>query len=399
MSVNKCLCLVGFWLLLPALVVMQTGCQPAAPPPDSSLPAVEPGVEPEAEPAAEPATEPEPEPAAEPAVEPEPEPAAEPAMEPEPEPAAEPEPEPAAKPEAAAAELPKVPLGLPPVPVPDDNPMTPEKVALGKKLYFDTRLSKDGTISCATCHDPAMAWTEHRPTSKGINDQLGGANSPTVINAASLEEQALGPIENPIEMGHKLEAMIKDLSGVAEYEESFQRVFGTAVTREGIAKAIASFERTVLSGNSPYDQFNAGKKDALTDSQRRGLELFEDLGCSTCHAPPVFSNYRYYNAGVGMDKEKPDEGRKAVTGRDSDLGKFRTPMLREVANTYPYFHDGSVATLEEAVALMADGGKDNPNLSAMLKALGEDDVSEQDQKDLVDFLKALSGDYPTKDDL
>ena len=431
MSVNKCLCLVGFWLLVPALVVMQTGCQPAAPPPDSSLPAVEPAVEPEAEPAPEPtaeptmepepepAPEPEAEPAAKPAVQPEPEPPAEPAMEPEPEPAPEPEakpaPEPeakpAAKPEAAAAELPKVPLGLPPVPVPDDNPMTPEKVALGKKLYFDTRLSKDGTISCATCHDPAMAWTEHRPTSKGINDQIGGANSPTVINAAyapaqfwdgraaSLEEQALGPIENAIEMGHKLEAMIKDLSGVAEYEESFQKVFGTGVTREGIAKAIASFERTVLSGNSPYDQFDAGKKDALTESQSRGLALFEDLGCATCHAPPVFSNYRYYNAGVGMDKEKPDEGRKAVTGRDSDLGKFRTPMLREVANTGPYFHDGSVATLEEAVALMAGGGKDNPNLSAMLKALGEDEVSEQDQKDLVEFLKALSGDYPSKEDL
>jgi len=375
MSVNKCFRLVGFWFLAAGLAVMQTGCQPAAPPADSSLPAVEPAAEPEAEPAAEP------------------------------------EAEPAAEPEAAAAELPKVPLGLPPVPVPDDNPITPEKVALGKKLYFDTRLSKDGTISCATCHDPEMAWTEHRATSKGIKGQIGGANSPTVINAAyataqfwdgraaSLEEQALGPIENPIEMGHKLDVLVKELAEVPEYKEGFQKVFGTGVTKEGIAKAIASFERMVLSGNSPYDQFKAGKQDALTDSQRHGMELFEDLGCATCHAPPVFSNYRYYNAGVGMDKDKPDEGRKGVTGKDSDLGKFRVPMLREVANTGPYFHDGSVETLEQAVAMMAAGGIDNPNLSGMLKALGEEKISEQDQKDLVDFLKALSGDYPKKEDL
>jgi cytochrome c peroxidase len=129
------------------------------------------------------------------------------------------------------------------------------------------------------------------------------------------------------------------------------------------------------------------------------MELFDDLGCSTCHSPPVFSNYRYYNAGVGMDKEKPDEGRKAVTGRDGDLGKFRVPALREVASTHPYFHDGSVEKLEDAVAMMAAGGIDNPNLSGMLRALGDQELTEQDQKDLVEFLKALSGDYPKKEDL
>ena len=299
-----------------------------------------------------------------------------------------------------------VPLGLPPVPVPEDNPQTPEKIALGKMLYFDKRLSKDGTISCATCHDPEMAWTEHRATSKGIKDQVGGANSPTVINAAyataqfwdgraaSLEEQALGPMANPIEMGHNLDELVKELAEVPEYKEGFQKVFGTAVTKDGMAKAIASFERTILSGNSPYDQFKAGKEDALNESQKHGMELFEDLGCATCHAPPLFSNYRYYNAGIGMDKDPPDEGRKAVTGKDGDLGKFRVPALREVANTHPYYHDGSIAKLEDAVAMMAAGGKDNPNLSSMFKGLRDKKTSEQDQKDIVEFLKSLSGEFP-----
>lgn len=302
-----------------------------------------------------------------------------------------------------------VPLGLPPVPVPEDNPLTAEKIALGKALYFDTRLSKDGTISCATCHDPETAWTEHRSTSKGIDGQIGGANSPTVINsayaksqfwdgrAASLEEQALGPIENPIEMGHDLAVLVGQLAKLPEYEKGFQKAFGTGVTKEGIGKAIASFERTVLSGNSAYDRFQAGEKDALTATQQRGLEVFKDAGCATCHRPPLFSNYGFFNAGVGMDKDEPDQGRKSVTGRDRDLGKFRVPTLREAANTGPYFHDGSVETLEEAVALMADGGRDNPNLSGMLKAVGRKGLTERDRDDLVEFLEALSGDFPGKE--
>ena len=196
----------------------------------------------------------------------------------------------------------KVPEGLPPLPVPEDNPLTVEKIALGKMLYFDKRLSKDGTIACSTCHDPAMAWTEHRATSEGIGGQVGGANSPTVINAAyatsqfwdgraaSLEEQALGPIENPIEMGHSLPVCCTELGKVDEYKGAFEKAFGTPeVTSDRIAKAIASFERTVLSGNSPYDKFKAGDEKALNDAQKRGLELFESVGCADCHnaRPPV----------------------------------------------------------------------------------------------------------------
>jgi cytochrome c peroxidase len=311
------------------------------------------------------------------------------------------------KPKLVPTELPAdVERHLGPLRIPADNPMTPEKIALGKKLYFDKRLSKDGTISCATCHDPEMAWTEHLATSKGIGDQIGTVNSPTVINSAyataqfwdgraeTLEEQALGPIENPIEMGHKLDVLVKELAAIPEYEEAFQKVFGTSVTSDGIGKAIAAFERTVLSHNSPYDKFNDGDKDALSESQKRGLELFEDTGCADCHQPPVFSNHRYYNAGVGMDNDPPDEGRKAVTKKDSDLGKFRVPMLREVANTGPYFHDGSVDTLEADVELMDAGGKENDNLSGMMKAMRATELSGQDKKDIVAFLESLSGEYP-----
>ncbi|HUT93535.1 MAG TPA: cytochrome c peroxidase [Thermoguttaceae bacterium] len=381
MSVNRCAWMVSLCIISLVFMASQLGC-PQGEPPSSP-----PGTGPAAEPATEPAEEA------------------------EAEAAAEPEAKPVAKAEAAA-DLPKVPLGLPPVPVPGDNPITPEKVALGKMLYFDTRLSKDGTISCATCHDPEMAWAEHKPTNTGIGDQVGGANSPTVINAAyaktqfwdgraaSLEEQALGPIENPIEMGHELPAMIADLSKVSDYGPAFEKAFGDPkITSDRVAKAIASFERLVLSGNSPYDKFQDGQEDALTDAQKRGMELFGEVGCNRCHRPPLFSNYMFHNAGIGMDKDPPDQGRKAVTGEDGNLGEFRVPALREVANTAPYFHDGSSATLEEAVALMVAGGKDNENLSLMLKAVREKEITEQDQKDLVEFLKALSGEFPGKDDL
>lgn len=178
---------------------------------------------------------------------------------------------------------------------------------------------------------------QHDPTSAGIGGQKGDANSPTVINAAyataqfwdgrakSLEEQALGPIENPIEMGHKLPVMIGQLNQLAAYKDRFQKVFGTDVTTDAIAKAIAAFERTVLGGNSPYDKFMAGDQSALNDAQKRGQELFKKAGCSDCHTPPTFNGYDYCNAGIGMDKQKPDAGRKAVTGKDKTWARSECP--------------------------------------------------------------------------
>lgn len=315
---------------------------------------------------------------------------------------------PAATSEAGADEF-TPPLGLPALPIPEDNPMTAEKVALGKMLYFDTRLSKDGTIACATCHDPALAWTDNSATSTGIGGQSGSANAPTVINAAyatsqfwdgraaSLEEQALGPIENPLEMGHQLDGVVAALNAIPEYKGRFQAVFGTEATAEGIAQAIAAFERTVLSGNSPYDRFRAGDESALTADQRAGLELFDSAGCSTCHTPPLFSNYRFYNAGIGMDKQEPDPGRSAVTHDDADFGKYRVPPLREVASTEPYFHDGSCRSLEEAVAVMAAGGYANEHQAEMLQAVAAKSLSADDQAKILEFLKSLSGEYPIVD--
>jgi cytochrome c peroxidase len=299
-----------------------------------------------------------------------------------------------------------VPLGLPPLEVPDDNPMTSEKVELGKLLYFDKRVSKDGTVSCATCHDPKLAWAEHTPVSDGISHQKGGRNAPSVINAAyatsqfwdgragSLEEQATGPVENPIEMGHTMDAVVAAFSKIDEYQQRFQRVFGTGVTKEGFAKAIAAFERTVLSGDSPFDRFVAGDPNAMTEAQKHGWDLFRK-NCSYCHTPPLFSSYKFFNAGVGMNKPVPDEGRKKITGKPGDMGKFRVPALRNIADTAPYFHDGSAATLEDAVALMTAGGNDNPQLSEMLKSVRDSKLSDKDRQDLVGFLKALSGKYPS----
>jgi cytochrome c peroxidase len=310
------------------------------------------------------------------------------------------------QPAGVASALPQTPAGLPELKVPADNPITAEKVQLGKMLYFDKRVSKDGTVSCATCHDPKLAWAEDEPTSTGIHKQKGGRNSPTVINAAyaasqfwdgraaSLEEQATGPVENPIEMGNSMEAVVETLSKIPGYRERFQRVFGTGVTKDGFAKAIAAFERTVLSGDSPYDRFRAGDGSALNESQKRGLKLFQKAGCAGCHTPPLFSTYEFHNAGVDAHKPKPDVGRKEVTKKDADTGAFRVPSLREVAKTAPYFHDGSVKTLAEAVALMAAGGKDNPHRSPDFDRVRQAKLTDQDRNDVVEFLKALSGKYP-----
>jgi len=301
----------------------------------------------------------------------------------------------------------KVPTGLDAPPIPADNPMTEAKVELGKMLYFDKRLSRDGTVSCATCHDPKMAWADHRATSEGVDKQLGDRNSPTVLNAAympeqfwdgraaSLEEQALGPIENPVEMGHTIDELVKNLAAVPEYQKRFREVFGTEVNKDGIVKAIAAFERTILTGNSPYDKYKAGDTSAMTAQQIRGMELFNGKGeCATCHTPPTFSNGKYYNAGIGSDKPNPDPGRKKHTNKDADEGKFRVPHLRNVADTAPYFHDGSVATLAEAVRIMATGGIDNPRLSPVFKGLKEVQFTDEEIADLTAFLEALSGEYP-----
>ncbi|RJP21397.1 MAG: cytochrome-c peroxidase [Candidatus Omnitrophota bacterium] len=301
----------------------------------------------------------------------------------------------------------KTPVGLQPVPIPPNNPMTVEKVELGKMLYFDKRLSKDKTISCATCHDPNYAYTEALSTSKGIKSQIGDRNSPSVINTAyftsmfwdgrepDLEHQAGGPVENPIEMGHDLGLVAKELNAIPEYNKRFQQVFGEPPSKDTITKAIAAFERTILSGNSPYDQFMNGDASALSAEAKAGMEIFRGKGlCASCHIPPLFSGGGFYNAGVGMDKAEPDIGRMKVSNLASDKGAFRVPALREVAKTAPYFHDGSIEKLEDAVKFMAEGGQENPYLHPLFRALKAQKFTEQEIQQLVAFLHALSGEYP-----
>ncbi len=298
----------------------------------------------------------------------------------------------------------KLPLGLQEQAayIPADNPPTPAKIALGKMLYFDKRLSVDGTVACATCHAPRFGFTDGQPVSTGIKRQKGGRSAPTVINrlfskeqfwdgrAADLEDQALGPIQNPIEMGNTLENVVATLKKTPGYVKAFEQAYGDPdISPKRIAQAIASFERTVLSGNSPFDRYEAGDKKALSASARRGMELFRGKArCQVCHAGFNFTEEGYNNIGVGMDKPKPDLGRDNVTKQEADRGAFKTPTLRHIHATAPYMHDGSLKTLMEVVEYYNKGGTPNPYLSKEIKPLN---LTEQEKADLVAFLHALTG--------
>lgn len=290
------------------------------------------------------------------------------------------------------------------MPIPGDNPQTDAKVTLGAQLFFDPRLSLDDTVSCATCHDPGQAWANHHATDTGIWGRAGTRNSGTILDAAymrfqfwdgrasTLEEQALGPIHNPVEMGETLENVVRKLQGIQGYRDQFRRVFGSAVTTDGIAKAIAAFERTVVTGLSPYDRYEAGDDAALSPAAVRGLGTFESKGrCWLCHSGPMLSNQAFHNIGVGMDRPEPDRGREAVTMRPVDRGAFKTPSLRNVALTWPYFHDGSARSLDDVIEFYDDGGGPNPNLDPRVQPL---DLTERERHDLRAFLEALTGTLP-----
>jgi cytochrome c peroxidase len=316
--------------------------------------------------------------------------------------------------------------------VPNDNPMTDSKVEIGRLLYFDTRLSLDGTVSCAFCHSPRFAFTDGLKVSKGIKSQSGNRSAPTIVNRAfsdaqfwdgraeSLEAQVTGPMTNPIEMGMpSLEYVTEVVAGIRGYRVLFKKVFDREVNIEDIARAMASFERTILSGNAPYDRFQAGDTDAISESAKRGLKLFEDKArCNQCHSGPNFTDEKYHNVGVDWDGNTVDLGRYLVTGQAADIGAFKTPTLREIDLTGPYMHDGSLATLEETIEFYDKGGNRNPFLDVemarptrsldMMLAMFEDktntsteltpdeelaklNLTSQDKVDLVNFLKALGG--------
>ncbi len=286
--------------------------------------------------------------------------------------------------------------------IPVDNQLTIEKVKLGKKLFFDKNLSIDKTISCADCHIPVKGFADGRAVAVGVDSLTGTRSTPPIINrlfsdlqfwdgrASSLEDQAFGPIVNPIEMKNTIENVLAYLNSDPVYKKTFEETFENGITKTNVEKAIASFERTLLSGNSKFDQYLAGNKKAMSESAIRGLKLFEskEVNCIGCHGGQNFTDEKYTNTGVGSEIENPDLGRYTISKIDSNRLAFKNPTLRDIARTAPYMHDGSLKTLREVVDLYNDGGIQNKYLSKLMKKLN---LSEQDKDDLVEFMRSLSG--------
>jgi cytochrome c peroxidase len=324
--------------------------------------------------------------------------------------------------------------------IPADNPMTRAKIELGRQLFFDTRLSADDTLSCSGCHSPDEGYARHTQFGVGIKGQMGGRNAPVNYNrilstaqfwdgrAASVEAQAVGPIANPIEMGNTHEAVVDTLKKIEGYRIQFAKIFDDGLTIDNVGKALATFERSVVTGPSPYDYYEplramqialkddledldafkeddpdlyedyvakvkASEEHPISDSAKRGREIYFTAkgACAACHVGANLADEKYHNLGIGMDKEEPDLGRFAVTNDDKDRGAFKTPTVRNVELSAPYMHDGSLKTLEEVVEWYAKGGHPNPHLSKDIKKL---DLSDQDKKDLVEFMKACTGEFP-----
>jgi cytochrome c peroxidase len=296
-----------------------------------------------------------------------------------------------------------IPLGLDRnMPVPKDNPITPEKIALGKRLFNDRRLSSDETVSCETCHDPQHAFSDQRMAALGIYGRHGTRRVPRLINrgyglaffwdgrASSLEEQALQPIANPNEMGMTVDEAVQRIKADPSYRRDFKRAFKSRPNSQNVAQALASYVRSLLSGNSAYDRYVNGDPTALSAGQQRGLELFRGkANCIACHSGPNFTDEKFHNTGIGWRGNSfDDDGRFAVTHNEADRGAFKTPTLRDVADSAPYTHQGRLSTLKDLMDFYDAGGNPNPNLDPQLHPLH---LSEQEKKDVIDFLGALNG--------
>jgi cytochrome c peroxidase len=304
---------------------------------------------------------------------------------------------------AAAQSHSDLPLGLDAyMPVPDDNPQTPAKIALGRRLFFDTRLSADGSVSCASCHDPARAFADAKRVSTGVLGRAGRRNAPALLNrgygsaffwdgrASTLEEQVLGPIENPTELGARVDDAVASLRGDAAYASAFGEVFGRQPSREDLARALASYLRSILAGDSPVDRFLAGDRTALSAQAQEGLRVFRGKGnCTACHLGPTFSDERFHNTGVAWQADVlKDEGRAAITRKAEERGAFKTPTLRHVADTAPYMHDGSLSRLEDVIDFYDRGGHPSPHLDPEIRPLR---LTTEEKSALVLFLRSLSG--------
>jgi len=285
--------------------------------------------------------------------------------------------------------------------IPADNPLTPEKVALGRQLFFDTRLSGDGSRSCYSCHVCEKGLTDGLPKAVGAFNKPLTRSSPTLWNigyhhefywdgrSKTLEDQAMAAWTKT-NMGGKADDVVKTLNSIEGYREQFQKVFNSDATPANVVKALAAFERTIISGDTAWDRFRAGDQKAMSDSAKRGWQVFQDAKCTNCHDGVLLTDQQYHNVGIGMDQKEPDVGRFTVTKKPEDTGAFKTPTLRDISRSAPYFHDGSAATLEAAVDVMLGGGKPNQHLDK--KNLQKHVVTPAQRADLLAFLKALDVD-------
>lgn len=285
--------------------------------------------------------------------------------------------------------------------IPADNPMTPEKVALGRQLFFDERLSVDGSRSCYSCHVCEKGLTDGLPKAIGAANKQLPRSSPTLWNigyhkefywdgrSPSLEKQALAAWTGG-NMGAKADEIVAKLNALEGYKTQFQTVFKSDATPDNVVKAIAAFERTIISGNTAWDRWKAGDQQAISQSAWRGWNIFQSIKCNNCHDGVLFTDQQYHNVGIGMDQKEPDGGRANATKKPEDTGAFKTPTLRDIAKSAPYFHDGSAKTLEEAVDIMLAGGKPNQYLDK--KNLEPHKLLPEQREDLLNFLRSLSVD-------
>jgi cytochrome c peroxidase len=297
--------------------------------------------------------------------------------------------------------IPPTPAFLPSVVDPPENPTTPEKVALGYALFFDKRISKDGSMACENCHHPDRAWTDGQPVSAKVGGALNTRNSPTMVNLAYHTSfywdgrmPTLEAVSNAAwtgQLGAKPEVVAQTLNGIAGYRAHFRGAFGSDATTKNVPMALASFLRALKSGDAPWDKFEQGDKGAVSKQAQDGFEVFRHAGCAACHVPPLYTDSLFHNVGIGSDMpvDKQEHGRMNFTKEPKDDGGFKTPTLRNIELTAPYFHDGSLASLDQAIDLMVAGGIKNPNLDEKLKHPVK--VKRKDRKALKAFLLSLTG--------
>lgn len=290
------------------------------------------------------------------------------------------------------------------MPVPTRNPITEEKLVLGERLFFDRRLSADGTVSCGTCHRPELAFTDGNRVPTGVDNSVGRRNVPTLLNCAfgtsmfwdgragSLEEQALLPLTNPNEMASSMDQVMMLVRADSKYRLMFEDAFGLAeapIEPDHVADALATYQRSLVAGDSDFDRYDFDSDTpGVSDAARRGFLLFRGRArCSHCHEGFRFTDDKFHNTGVSWGRKPPDLGRFEYSGKERDKGKFKTPTLRNVAQTGPYMHDGSLESLRDVIEFYDRGGNPNPYLNPILRPL---ELDERESADLIEFLKSLS---------